>query len=372
MRREQNQNGTDSHWGHSYISDRTYRGPIALHVEAVREHATCGGFPEKGVAQVTRVIDPRPPSLPDAGGHYLRTDDAMRTNDMLNREGGARRIVRRGGVWIVGLVVVACARGDNAGAGDTASARLDDSASAAAAEVAASPSGTDTTQGATTSAAGAVASGNTAAGAADTLRDTATTKPPTPETAAQRRKAGAVAATRARTTNTAATSATSTATSDTATGASAAAPAETATTQVAATSDTDSVTQGSAAGQVESQQATPAGQSGAQQQGGGDKMLVSEEVYNGWKVYNSNCNRCQGDEVIAAAGGIAPDLRQSVESGRINHDSFLQTVKDGRIEKGMPPWKDLLSEKQIEDTWQYVKARADKALPPGRPKRKDA
>ena len=252
---------------------------------------------------------------------------------MVNHESRAWRILGRSEVWVMGLAVLACAPGDANRGGDTAAVAtpIDTAQSTTA-------TGTDTAAAGQTQPTADTAPQQTAAAPADTLRDTATTKPPTPETAAQRRKAGAVAAKRAATSNTAATSTTSTATTDTATTASAAPSAETATTQ---------------------------------QGGGGDKMLVSEEVYNGWKTFNANCNRCHGDDAIAAAGGIAPDLRQSIEQGRVNHEVYQQVVIDGRIQKGMPPWKDLLTEQQVEDIWQYLQARTKGGLPPGRPKRKE-
>ncbi len=295
---------------------------------------------------------------------------------MVNHESRAWRVLGRSGAWVMGLAVLACAPGDANRGGDTMAVATSTGG------VAATPSATaDTAQSATATGTDTAAAGQTqttadtapqqtAAAPADTLRDTATTKPPTPQTAAQRQKAGAVAAKRAAKSNMAATSTTSTATTDTATTASAAASAETATTQAAATSDTDSVTQGSAAGQVTSEQATAAGQTGAQQPGG-DKLLVSQEVYNGWKTFNANCNRCHGDDAVAAAGGIAPDLRQSIEQGRVNHKVYQDVVINGRIQKGMPPWKDLLTEQQVEDIWQYLEARTKGGLPPGRPKRKE-
>ena len=51
--------GTDVQWVHSYVTDDKlfciYRAPNA---EAVREHATRGGFPADAVLQVRAVIDP--------------------------------------------------------------------------------------------------------------------------------------------------------------------------------------------------------------------------------------------------------------------------------------------------------------------------
>ena len=67
------------------------------------------------------------------------------------------------------------------------------------------------------------------------------------------------------------------------------------------------------------------------------------------------------------------NLRKSVSSeGLITHDLFLKTVLEGRQEKGMQSWKELLDQKQIEQIYSYVKARSDQRLDPGRPHRATA
>ena len=54
-----NELGTHVQWVHSYVTDDklfcVYRAPNA---EAIREHATRGGFPADAVLQVRAVIDP--------------------------------------------------------------------------------------------------------------------------------------------------------------------------------------------------------------------------------------------------------------------------------------------------------------------------
>lgn len=46
-------------WSHSYVTDdKLYCVYIADNADAVREHATCGGFPADVVAEVHAVIDP--------------------------------------------------------------------------------------------------------------------------------------------------------------------------------------------------------------------------------------------------------------------------------------------------------------------------
>jgi mono/diheme cytochrome c family protein len=100
--------------------------------------------------------------------------------------------------------------------------------------------------------------------------------------------------------------------------------------------------------------------------GTADKLLVSPQEYEGWKMFSVYCYRCHG--VDAMGGGIAPDLRHSVSSeGSVTHDVFITTVTNGRLDKGMPTWKALLSPEQMEDLWLYVNARSSGRLAPGRP-----
>jgi hypothetical protein len=51
--------GPQIQWVQSYVTgDKIYCVYIAPNAEAVREHATRGGFPANTVAQVTTIIDP--------------------------------------------------------------------------------------------------------------------------------------------------------------------------------------------------------------------------------------------------------------------------------------------------------------------------
>jgi mono/diheme cytochrome c family protein len=100
--------------------------------------------------------------------------------------------------------------------------------------------------------------------------------------------------------------------------------------------------------------------------GATDHLVVSPQEYEGWKMFSVYCYRCHG--VDAMGGGIAPNLRHSVSSeGSVTHDVFITTVTNGRLDKGMPTWKALLSPEQMEDLWLYVNARSSGRLAPGRP-----
>ena len=98
---------------------------------------------------------------------------------------------------------------------------------------------------------------------------------------------------------------------------------------------------------------------------------VDQVTYNGWKQYNLNCARCHGEDVLGTT--IAPHLVQSLKNGSIaSKEQFIQVVCSGRPEKGMPAWCPLgLDFPTIESIYQYVKARSDGRMHPGRPARRE-
>jgi mono/diheme cytochrome c family protein len=51
---------------------------------------------------------------------------------------------------------------------------------------------------------------------------------------------------------------------------------------------------------------------------------------------------------------------------------FSQVVAEGRPERGMPAFKDIMSAEQIRSVYAYVEGRAEKRIPPGRPARPPA
>ena len=92
---------------------------------------------------------------------------------------------------------------------------------------------------------------------------------------------------------------------------------------------------------------------------------ASKVEYEGWRQYMVNCARCHGDDAVG--GVVAPDLRASIAKGTVDSAAFHAVVSTGRREKGMPGFKDVLSDKQIAAIYAYVNARAQKRLPAGRP-----
>ena len=144
--------------------------------------------------------------------------------------------------------------------------------------------------------------------------------------------------------------------------------AGTASSNTSSTSATTSTSSPSASTSADTGQKTAADTSKKTASAGGavDHLLVSPQEYEGWKMFSVYCYRCHG--VDAMGGGIAPNLRHSVSSeGSVTHEVFVQTVTNGRLDKGMPTWKALLSPEQIEDLWLYINARSSGRLAPGRP-----
>jgi mono/diheme cytochrome c family protein len=102
-----------------------------------------------------------------------------------------------------------------------------------------------------------------------------------------------------------------------------------------------------------------------------DSLEASPAEYQGWKYFHVYCFRCHGVDAIGA--DLAPDLRRSVsDQGSVTRDVFITTVTEGRLAKGMPSWKQVLSAEQITNLYAYVKARSERRLAAGRPHQKAA
>ena len=87
------------------------------------------------------------------------------------------------------------------------------------------------------------------------------------------------------------------------------------------------------------------------------------DVYNGWKWWHVYCYRCHGVDAIGTTN--APNLTDP--NATLTPAQFLKVVRNGIPDKGMQAWDKLLEDKQIRQIHLYVRARADKVLPAGRP-----
>ena len=87
------------------------------------------------------------------------------------------------------------------------------------------------------------------------------------------------------------------------------------------------------------------------------------DVYNGWKWWHVYCFRCHGVDAVGTTN--APSLIDPTR--KLTERQFLRVVRNGVPDKGMQAWDKLLDDKQIGQISLYLRARADKVLPPGRP-----
>jgi mono/diheme cytochrome c family protein len=97
------------------------------------------------------------------------------------------------------------------------------------------------------------------------------------------------------------------------------------------------------------------------------RRQVSRVEYEGWRQYSVNCARCHGQDVLP--NPVAANLLISLApGGPINSEqAFAQVVTEGRLHRGMPAFNGILTPDQISATYAYVKGRAEKRIPPGRP-----
>ena len=72
----------------------------------------------------------------------------------------------------------------------------------------------------------------------------------------------------------------------------------------------------------------------------------------GETVYNTFCAVCHGDRLVST--GQFPNLRRLTANDRTKFDT---TVRNGRNQ--MPPWKDMLSDAEIDELWVYIRANAN-------------
>ena len=88
-----------------------------------------------------------------------------------------------------------------------------------------------------------------------------------------------------------------------------------------------------------------------------------KSVYDGWKWWHVYCYRCHGVDAVGTTN--APNLTDP--NRKLSSAEFTKIVMNGIPDKGMQAWDKLLDKKQVSEIHLYVRARADKVLPAGRP-----
>jgi mono/diheme cytochrome c family protein len=96
---------------------------------------------------------------------------------------------------------------------------------------------------------------------------------------------------------------------------------------------------------------------------------VSDVEYEGWRQYNVHCARCHGQDALP--NPVAANLLESLAPGGPAADqaTFTKIVMEGLTSGGMPAFKGTLEPGHVEAIYGYLKGRAEKRIPPGRPKR---
>jgi mono/diheme cytochrome c family protein len=95
---------------------------------------------------------------------------------------------------------------------------------------------------------------------------------------------------------------------------------------------------------------------------------VSAVEYEGWRQYNVHCARCHGQDALP--NPVAANLLTSLAPGGPTADqaTFTQVVRAGREKQGMPAFGKTVTPEQVDAIYGYLKGRAEKRIPPGRPK----
>ena len=96
---------------------------------------------------------------------------------------------------------------------------------------------------------------------------------------------------------------------------------------------------------------------------------VSEVEYEGWRQYSVHCARCHGQDALP--NPVAANLLTSLapDGPAADQKTFTTVVIEGRTSRGMPAFKGSLEPSQVEAMYHYLKGRAEKRIPPGRPKK---
>ncbi len=101
-----------------------------------------------------------------------------------------------------------------------------------------------------------------------------------------------------------------------------------------------------------------------------EQCQVDKDTYIGWRTFAGQCQVCHGGSALGST--FAPNLLDRFHQ-RVDYPRFVDVVTHGYTGQvgAMPAWKGNPNvEPHIDRMYSYLKARADGALPPGRPARK--
>jgi mono/diheme cytochrome c family protein len=94
---------------------------------------------------------------------------------------------------------------------------------------------------------------------------------------------------------------------------------------------------------------------------------VDRDTYNGWRSFSTHCLACHGGSAMGSS--FAPNLMDRLNA-HVDHERFIHVLKNGYVGKmgAMPSF--ATNPGVLKDTdriYRYLRARADRVLPPGRP-----
>jgi predicted flap endonuclease-1-like 5' DNA nuclease len=90
-----------------------------------------------------------------------------------------------------------------------------------------------------------------------------------------------------------------------------------------------------------------------------DGIKVDAKTLDGFKIWRAAaCDRCHGAN---QEGMVGPSLLESIK--KLTKAEFVTVIKEGRLEKGMPPWNtnDQVM-KGMDNLYAYLKGRSDGAI----------
>ena len=100
----------------------------------------------------------------------------------------------------------------------------------------------------------------------------------------------------------------------------------------------------------------------------GDRICLTDKgTYVGWRTFHATCHACHGQNAVGSS--FAPSLIKPIDKKR-----FVDVVMNGYSGQigVMPAWGENPNVKDfVDELYAYQQARADGALRPGRPERKD-
>ncbi|HZP91462.1 MAG TPA: cytochrome c [Burkholderiales bacterium] len=90
-----------------------------------------------------------------------------------------------------------------------------------------------------------------------------------------------------------------------------------------------------------------------------DGYKVDAQTLKGFKAWRAAaCDRCHGAN---QQGLVGPSLIDSLK--RLSKEDFVKTITEGRLEKGMPSWKNSkMVMGNIDQLYAYLKGRSDGAI----------